>query len=423
MLSVIFACVLCFVFGSTVLVQPDAPTRFRVQFSEQGYWYAKALNYDQDLPEDVCFLACNDSQLLQSKTCLDFFQNKLPAGSSELNKLKFWPRVHDRKIPESEKAMLKKNAKVLNFSLPKYVDLFESIKKFWGITENTPVYVFNSKMNDKQNNGGAFFVSNFLDKSGINSVLLTCLPPFGEKISREDYMGIIAHEFSHSMYSAANKKYVSAKLKTIKDRIAELPSKNSIVASWYIDETMAVVLGNGIFCEKASGKRPKFKGSESCEPAGLASAIYDLTLKYFASAKSIDDNFLNEVMRIFDQLYPNACIDPRVCLGNFSVVCPPHLQEDEIFAEIFQSLHPFEGNLANFDELTAEKTKEISENNSTLMIIFENKEQLDRVRVLIPDFDETKPINIVHKDKRTYIFLKIDKDHSFKERFEELIKI
>ncbi len=57
------------------------------------------------------------------------------------------------------------------------------------------------------------------------------------------------------------------------------------------------------------------------------------------------------------------------------------------------------------------------------MIIFENKEQLDRIRVLIPDFDETKPINVVHKNKRTYIILKMDKDHPFEERFEELIKI
>lgn len=188
---------------------------------------------------------------------------------------------------------------------------------------------------------------------------------------------------------------------------------------------MAVVLGNEIFCEKASGKRPKFKSSESCEPAGLASAIYNLTLKYFDSAKSIDDDFLNEVMRVFDQLYPYAYKDPKMCLAHFRAICPPNLQQDKVFAEIFQQLYPFngEGELISFDELTAKKTKEISENNSTLMIIFENKEQLSGIRVLIPDFDETKPINVVHKNKRTYIFLKIDKDHSFKERFEELIKI
>ena len=393
----------------------NAITAINVQFSDQGYWYAKALNSDPDLPNEACSWACMDSMELKSKAALDFFQNKLPKDSPELNKLKFWAYFCGKalEIPESEKVQLQKDAKLIESTLQKHVELFESIKKFWGITANTPVYVFPSKVSDKQKMANAFFVTNFGDEHGISSVLLTCLPHFGEKMSFEDYMGIIAHEFSHSMCSANNKACVATGFKTLEDRIAELPSKNATVASWCLDETMAVVLGNGIFCEKLSGKRPEFKGSESCEPAGLAAAVYDLVLKYFDSSRSIDDDFLKEFLRIFDELYPKAYIDPNVCLTHVSLIIPNNLNEHEVFSDIFSC--------ERFDELNEKTIKEISQSNSTLLIIFEDESQLENIAHFIPDFDKIKPIDIVHENKRTYIFLKTDKDHSFQERLKELM--
>lgn len=192
--------------------------------------------------------------------------------------------------------------------------MFESIKRFWGVTKTTPVNIFISKTNDKQNRGGGFTINFPEDSDVYSTIVFTCLPVFGEKMSIEDYLGIIAHEFSHSMYAARNETRISAKLKALETEIAELPSKNSVVASWFLDETMAVVLGNGIFCEKVSGKRPEFKGSVSCEPAGLASAVYDLVLKYCDSSKSIDDDFLKEFLKIFDELYPNTQKNSIICL-------------------------------------------------------------------------------------------------------------
>lgn len=416
MIKKVFAAVAVLLFSRI-----DAVTTIDVRFSEQGYWYARAFNCDPDLPEEVRF-PFEDFSALGDEKCLDFFQNRLPEDFLALQKLKLWSyiRSNNLRIPESEKAKLQEAAKLLEDSLQKYIGLFDSIKKFWGITTNTPIHVFHSKVNEKRNTATAFFASNFDDGRKTDSVLLTCLPPFGEKISLEGHMEIIAHEFSHSMYSAVNKQYAKAKLKSIAQRIAELPSKNAIVASWCFDETMAVVLGNGIFHEKVLGKRPEFKGAQSCEPAGLAAAVYDLVLKYFDSSRSIDDDFLKEYLRIFEELYPNAYVDPRTCLAYVSLIVPNNLNEHEAFLDIFQQFHPFSVYCEKFDELNKEKLSEISQSDSTLLIVFENESQLEKIEHFIPAFDRTKPINITHENKRTYIFMRIDAAHPFKERLKEL---
>ena len=412
-------------FAMSLIHEANAVMTINVQFSEQGSWYAKALNSGPDLPEEACSWACEDSMALKSKTGLDFFLNKLPEDSPKLKELKLWAHVrgNDLKIPEDEKAQLQESAKIIESYLQKHVALFESIKKFWEITKTAPINVFISKTNDKQNRGGGFTI-NFPDGSEVYStIVFTCLPVFGEKIPIEDYLGVIAHEFSHSMFAAHNEACVSAKLKTLESRITELPSKNATVASWCLDETMAVVLGNGIFCEKLSGKRPEFKGSVSCEPAGLAVAVYDLVLKYFDSSKSIDDDFLKEFLRIFDGLYPKAYIDPNVCLTHVSLIIPNNLNEHEVFSDISQQFHPFDVCCEKFDELNKEKLNEISQSDSTLLIVFEDESQLEKIAHFIPTFDKAKPINMVHENKRTYIFLKTDKDHPFQERLKELITV
>ena len=406
----------------SLIHEANASTTISAQFSKQGYWYAKAFSSGPDLSKAACSWACEDSMALKSKMGLDFFQDKLPKDSPKLKNLKLWAHVHgnDLKIPESEKAQLQESAKVIESYLQKHVALFESIRKFWGITKATPIYVFPSKTNDKQNKGGGFTI-NFPDGNEVYStIVFTCLPVFGEKIPTEDYLGIIAHEFSHSMCAAHNEACVSAKLKTLESRISELPSNNSVVASWFLDETMAVVLGNGIFCEKFSGKRPEFKGSVSCEPAGLASAVYDLVLKYFDSSKSIDDDFLKEFLRIFDELYPNAYKDPKICLMHLSVIYPNALDENEVFSEIFQQFYPPDFSCVKFNGLDGEEEKEILLGNKTLLVIFEDESQLKKIAKFIPAFDKSKPVNFVHENKRSYIFLKTDKDHPFQERLKEL---
>ena len=37
----------------------------------------------------------------------------------------------------------------------------------------------------------------------------------------------------------------------------------------------------------------------------------------------------------------------------------------------------------------------------------------------IPAFDKTKPINMMNENKRTYIFMRIDAQHLFKEMLKE----
>lgn len=74
-----------------------------------------------------------------------------------------------------------------------------------------------------------------------------------------------------------------------------------------------------------------------------------------------------------------------------------------------------------FDALNEEKLSEISQSDSTLLIVFENESQLAKIAHLIPAFDRTKPIDIVHEG-RTYIFMKTDADYPFRERLKELAK-
>ena len=47
------------IFGTlliALLAKVDAVTTISVQFSAPGYWYAKGLNGDPDIPEDLRFL-------------------------------------------------------------------------------------------------------------------------------------------------------------------------------------------------------------------------------------------------------------------------------------------------------------------------------------------------------------------------------
>ncbi|MDR1560746.1 MAG: hypothetical protein LBS23_00090, partial [Holosporaceae bacterium] len=300
----------------------------------------------------------------------------------------------------------------LTIALKKYGYLLDKIRIFWGVSDskNLHFYCFYSRADHLSGT----CLANFIYGNDIYAMVLMCGPSLVPDVwSLNEHLGIIAHEFSHAMCDAAYEQDQLEKL-TLKFK-----SPNAIVAGWFLNEALAIVLGNGLFKEAISKTKVNLKRAEYCAK-GFAPALYDLVKCYFDNSKTIDEYFIESAVKIFDKVYPNGYTDPNIYLYHVYAIYPDDIKEHEIISKLSKKTIVSSFYYTPFSKLTNNKVKDVRDANSTIMVIFRDKKQLKMLNNLLPPFNDKRAVNLIHKNKRTYVLIKIDDKHSLEDCINEL---
>ncbi|GHT97446.1 hypothetical protein FACS1894126_1510 [Alphaproteobacteria bacterium] len=407
-----------------VVFRIDADIYLIFEITDEGYWYSKAYSSafsgdKTELPDDI-FLDSSDDlckKLIPAET-LCFLSGKLREDHPALAKLTVWKYVKNNKlkIPQRDILSLKSDNSKFKLGLEANKWLLEKIKKFWGVNKNVYVHYFYSRTNEKKPKFSGQCLDNFTYGNDTHAMVLMCGPPLGSTtLAMDDCLCILAHEFSHAMCNAA---YGPEKFETV---TSEFKSPNAIVAGWFLNEALAIVIGNGLFQETVSKSKRKIdlRNEEYCAK-GFASELYEPVKDYFDNSKPIDQSFFENAVKLFDKVHPKGYIDPNICLYHLYTIYPDDIKENELVSKIFEKTVVSDFYYTPFSKLTNDKVKDIKDLKSTIMVIFRDKKQLEPLKGILPKFDDKTPISIIHKNKRTYILIKIDDKHSFDDRINEL---
>jgi hypothetical protein len=332
-----------------------------------------------------------------------------------INKLVFWNWIKTNKltIPSADICSIKSDISTMQNELEKRKYLFEKIKEFWCVKEDVTAYCFYAKSDNIAGIAVGQWISNFkLSVNSLGSSIIMLMPSLlSNKMDVAEQVAIVAHEFSHAMYAASNHERIEKGFESIK-------SPNAMVASWYLDEALAVILGNGIFRESVSKKEVDLTDQDRCAP-GFAPALYNIAKDYWKKSKSIDKAFLNEAVRLFDKIYPNGYINPNVCLYRLHVICPDFISENDLFFQLSRKTPINQLCVTHYSELNNEKLKEIKNSNTSILIVDQKGKLPLLLKKMLPKFDRQN-MTIISKNRKTYVLIKIDDKHSLEDCINEL---
>jgi hypothetical protein len=399
----------------------DASISIALKTTAQSYWYGRSYdarassNEDSDIPFDISAEGCDDLYSRMSPAeVLCFLSGILRESHPALNKLTVWNYVKNKEIPQKDIDSLKSDNSKLKAALKANEKLLEKIKKFWGVNGNVHFHCFYSRANEKKSHFSGAWLTNFTNGDDIHAVVLMCGPSLAsKKMTLNEHISVIAHEFTHAMCDAAygREKFETTTLK--------FQSPNAAIAGWYLNEALAVVLGNGIFQEKVSGKKVDLSKEEYCA-RGFAPSLYDLVKSYFDNSKPMDEYFFENAVKLFDKVHPNGYMDPNICLYKLRAICPDDIKESDVILKLSKKTTVSDFYCTSFSKLTKDEIKETQNANATIMVIFRDKKQLKSLKTILPPFDDNASVSIIHKNKKTYVFIKIDDKHSLEDRINEL---
>jgi hypothetical protein len=405
----------------------DASISIVCKTTAQGYWYGRSYNArgsdnneDLNIPFDISIEDCNDLYMRMSLTeLLCFLSGILGESHPAMNKLIVWNYVKNNKlkIPPKDIASLRTDNVKLKIALKENENLLEKIKKFWGVDGNVHFYCFYSRADEKTHRFSGAWLANFVYGNDIYAMVLMCGPSLASgKMTLNEHISVLAHEFTHAMCDAA---YGREKFEKV---TSGFQSPNSVVAGWYLNEALAVVIGNGIFQEIVSQKKVDLSKEEYCAK-GFAPALYELTKNYFNASKSIDKSFFKNAVKIFDKVHPNGYKDPNICLYKLYIICPNNIKQGDILLKLSKRTVISECYSTYFSDLKNEEIEKIKNANTSILVIFSDKKQLDQLRAILPRLEFASPVNMIHKNKRTYVFMHVDDKHSLQDCIDELFSM
>ncbi len=182
---------------------------------------------------------------------------------------------------------------------------------------------------------------------------------------------------------------------------------------------MSAVLGNIIVQEKISGEKVDWETEEYCT-YGFANALRPLTEKYLKNSRAIDSSYIREAIKIFNKLFPNCTREPRFFLRRFHMMADGDGEKEISF---LGRQVPFDfWTFTSFQnkKLHKQDVREIINSDTSLVVVYSDPKQLEKIRKFLPKFDKKKYLNVIHKKRKTYVIIKIDKTHSFEQIMDEL---
>lgn len=381
--------------------------------TKHGYWYGRLFSafISGSNDDEVDFSAATEyvgtvSESLSPQQTLRFL-----LGQDSFDFCKNWKQLKNDTFKRDTPSLIS-NIKTIESTLAGHEYLFKKIKQFWGVKKNVKYYIFCSR---SQKHFIGLWLQNFEDAKNIHVITLICAPDF-EKISVLDYIGVVAHEFSHAMCDAAFGR------ENFEQLGEKFPSRNSIIAGWLMNEAITVALGNGLFREHISGEKIDLAREEEHCTKGFAKGVYPLVNEYWIIGKSIDSQFLSRAISIFNKIFPNGYKRLDFNLYHTFVIHLDDISPEEILGTIMKNITVSEFQAKPFSKIKHDDLYEIQKKHHTVLIFFSRDEQLNAIKSMLPKHDENQTINVIYRDKQIYIFVKINKKCDIQKQVNQLMK-
>ncbi len=378
----------------------------------QGYWYGT--NYGHfardgaDFAKGMQFV--DEVGKLSAAEQLCFLRGILAEDKCEA--LTGWKEhFKNQQIPPEHEQFLKKQQALLQKECAKYQHLFDKIQRFWGVEKESKVYCILSTASSSHHYHGGW-IGNFDCDDKITCMICLAFPQAERPVA--EYISIIAHEFSHAMCDA---KFGRENF----ENISKSTSQNVCIANWYLNEVIAILLGNCITREGITHEKVDPSKEEYCA-LGLGNVLYNVVKEYWDSDRSIDEDFIKTAAQKFEELYPDAYKNLDVCLYNLCVFHTDTISENDIMRAIFAKAVVGTVHCSDLENPNIETISRLEHSNDTVLIVYENMEQINSIQYLLPQIQTKKNIEIIHDKQHTYIFLKIGSEHSLQQCVDELFQ-
>lgn len=234
----------------------------------------------------------------------------------------------------------------------------------------------------------------------------------------KDLFSVMLHETYHIIYDEQ-----SLETKTeIANWFKENKSKNSNYAYQLLNEVLATALGNGYVYEKLAGKIDANDWYYHPYIDLMAKKVYPLVKEYVIQKKTIDKNFVEKYIKIYDDNFPNW-INELENIMAYRYVITENRDDFNIISKIFW----YRSSEENETEITESSIAKMQTKPLTKLIIVSknNNQKLDLVK---KQFPELKNWSFNSNDDFAYKTLLNDKSQLIilnqkKLKLEELIKL
>lgn len=179
--------------------------------------------------------------------------------------------------------------------------------------------------------------------------------------------GVIFHELSHSLYSAQPAEI----MEKLNGYFTNNPSPYQLQAHTWFNEAVATALGNGWAAERAKPKKPDERWYNNPTVQTYAKAIYPLTKSYLEEGKSMDQTYIDSVIKIFSEVLPDSIYNYDGLLNRAILLSDQRLGSDTSL-EFRKSF--FMQSLSASSPLISERVdNHIGDQSSTLIVMVSDK--------------------------------------------------
>ena len=143
----------------------------------------------------------------------------------------------------------------------------------------------------------------------------------------KDRLGVIFHEMCHILFleqSTETKNQINA-------WFAESTSQYAILAHRFINEAMATAIGNGWAYEKLQGEMDDQPWYSTKYIDGFAHAIFPLVKKYIEAKRTIDKEFINTSILLFQERFPKILSEIKFLMSEIQLYMDTTNEEASYF--------------------------------------------------------------------------------------------
>ena len=203
---------------------------------------------------------------------------------------------------------------------------------------------------------------------------------------------VLMHEIYHILYDEQDLKYKNE----INDWFDQSNSNNSQYALLLMNEVLATAIGNGYVYEDQNGVADSLDWYNMYYINAMAKKLYPTVKKYILADKSIDQNFINSYLSIYDNEFSSWNIELENLMTYRYVI-----SEDQDFFDFIRQLYPY-SNYRNSDyELTNNSIEKMMEVPLTKVISINNQHKT-QLTMISSNFPELK--NWKFNPKKDFIY-------------------
>ncbi|MCY0979355.1 hypothetical protein PGH12_08340 [Chryseobacterium wangxinyae] len=236
-------------------------------------------------------------------------------------------------------------------------------------------------------------------------------------------LGVTLHEMCHILYNEQSKNIQLE----FENYFKQNQSQYSKLAYSYFNEAMATVLGNGYAYKIINNNILDKQDWYNNKTINLfAKAIYPLTEKYLKANRSIDKNFIDEVVKKFQETFPDSIYEYAPNFNTLNIYTE-QLNSNDIFDNFFSYFDANSIGISSPYKNVSQSSKLSEEESSFLMLIdTHHQENFEELKKAFPEIRNIKynssvqNISFYDAKNRMIVILFISKKEDLNAAFEKL---